>query len=263
MGPTRGYLHADGARLEYRWFGGGPSDRAIVLLHDGLGCITTWRDFPDRLARETGWPVFAYSRLGYGGSDPVDLPRPWIYMHHEGEVVLPQVLAGAGIEDAVLVGHSDGGSIAIVHAALEGRGEASHTPPRVRSLILIAAHVFNEPLSRRTIEAVGRRYRSSELRERLERHHGANVDGAFLGWHDAWLAPEFESWNLEEYLPSISLPSLVLQGLDDRFGTRAQVDAIIAGLGGPTACVMIDDCGHSPHRERPEVVIETIARFLA
>ncbi len=263
MSDTRGAVTADGARLEYRWFGGGPSPRALVLLHEGLGCVSTWRDFPDRLARETGWPVFAYSRVGYGGSDPVELPRPWTYMHHEGEVVLPQVLEAAGIDDAVLVGHSDGASISIVHAALEGRQAPSHTPPRVRALVLIAAHVFNEPLCRSTIEAVGVKYRQTDLRDRLERHHGENVDCAFWGWHDAWLSPGFETWNLEEYLPSISLPVIVLQGSDDDFGTLMQVDSIMAGLAGPAERVMIEDCGHAPHRDQPDVLIETIARFLA
>lgn len=255
MGDGSGFLTADGARLEYRWFGGGPSTTAIVLLHEGLGCISTWKDFPTRLASALGTPVFAYSRVGYGGSDPVDLPRPATYMHHEGTVVLPQVLDAAGIRDAVLVGHSDGGSIAIVRAGL---GD-----PRVRALVLIAAHVFNEPLSRTTIEAVGRRYRETDLRDRLERHHGANVDCAFWGWHDVWRSEEFRHWNLEEYLLPIMVPTLVVQGQDDNFGTLKQVDVIVGGVSGPVEKVMIPDSGHAPHRDQPDLLLETIARFLS
>ncbi|MDH3734156.1 MAG: alpha/beta hydrolase [Gemmatimonadota bacterium] len=264
MSDRSGFLEADGKRLEYRWFGGGPSPRAVVLLHHGLGCVGTWRDFPDRLAALTGRPVFAYSRVGYGASDPVDLPRPWTYMHHEGEVVLPQVLEAAGIEEAVLVGHSDGGSIAIVYAGLQGRGEGPPTTgARVTGLVLIAAHVFNEPVSRATIEDVGHRFRETDLRKKLAKHHGNNVECAFWGWHDVWISPDFESWNLEEFMPSITLPVMLLQGSDDNFGTLRQVDVIVRGIAGPVERVMIPDCGHSPHREQPEVLLETIGRFLA
>ena len=185
-------------------------------------------------------------------------------MHDEGRVVLPQVLAAAGIDEAVLVGHSDGGSIAIVYAGLQGRGEGPPADgPRAERLVLVAAHVFNEPLSRQTIEGVGRRFAETDLRERLARHHGDNVECAFRGWHDAWTSPEFRDWNLEEFLPPIMMPVMVLQGADDAFGTRDQVDAIVDGVSGRVECVMIPRCGHAPHREQPEVLLETIGRFLA
>jgi pimeloyl-ACP methyl ester carboxylesterase len=250
-----GFLTADGSRLEYQWYGAGPADSAVVLLHEGLGCLGAWKDFPERLATTLGRPVFAYSRVGYGGSDPVELPRPVTYMHHEGTVVLPQVLEAAGIKRAALVGHSDGGSIAIVRAGL---GD-----PRLEALVLIAAHVFNEPLSRETIEAVGRGFRETDLRERLERYHGENVDCAFWGWHDVWRSEAFQHWSIEEYLRSIAVPTLVVQGADDNFGTLKQVDVIVAGVSGPVERVMIDACGHSPHRDQPEILLETIARFLS
>jgi pimeloyl-ACP methyl ester carboxylesterase len=176
-------------------------------------------------------------------------------MHHEGTVVLPQVLEAAGIKRAALVGHSDGGSIAIVRAGL---GD-----PRLEALVLIAAHVFNEPLSRETIEDVGRRFRETDLRERLERYHGENVDCAFWGWHDVWRSEAFQHWSIEEYLRSIAVPTLVVQGADDNFGTLKQVDVIVAGVSGPVERVMIDACGHSPHRDQPEILLETIARFLS
>jgi pimeloyl-ACP methyl ester carboxylesterase len=176
-------------------------------------------------------------------------------MHHEGHIVLPQVLEAAGIDEAVLVGHSDGGSIAIIRTA--------SVDPRIRSLVLIAAHVFNEPLSRETIEAVGRRFRETDLREKLQRHHGDNVECAFWGWHDVWRSDEFRHWNLEEFLPPITIPTLVIQGADDNFGTLAQVDVIVAGVSGSVECVMIPRCGHAPHREQPDALIETIDRFLS
>ncbi|MDX1393347.1 MAG: alpha/beta hydrolase [Gemmatimonadota bacterium] len=254
MTEAAGYLIADGVRLETRWWGE-PAPEAVVLLHEGLGCVAMWRDFPERLADRLARPVFAYSRAGYGRSDPVALPRPVTYMHHEGDVVLPEVLDAAGIERATLIGHSDGGSIAIVQA---GSGD-----PRIDRLVLIAAHVFNEPVSRETIAEVGRRYEKTDLRARLAKRHGANVDVVFHGWHDVWLSEGFREWNLEPYLPSIRVPTLVIQGEDDDFGTRAQVEAIVGGVAGPVESVLIPDCGHAPHRDRPDVLLETIAGFLA
>jgi len=225
----------------------------VVLLHEGLGCVSTWRDFPDALATALDRPVFAYSRAGYGRSDPVELPRPSTYMHHEGKV-LPRVLDAAGIREALLIGHSDGGSIAIVAAGL---GD-----PRIVGLVLVAAHVFTEPPCLGTIRDAGRRFRESDLRGRLERHHGRNVDCAFLGWHDVWLSPEFLGWNLEGYLPGITVPTLVLQGEDDTFGTTKQVEAIVRGVGGPVEARLIPDCGHRAHRDQPVALLEAIVGFV-
>lgn len=198
--------------------------------------------------------MFAYSRAGYGRSDPVELPRPATYMHHEGRVVLPGVLDAAGIGEALLVGHSDGGSIAIVTAGL--------ADPRIVGLVLVAAHVFTEPPGLDAIRDAGRRFRESDLRERLERHHGKNVDCAFLGWHDVWLSAEFLAWNLEGYLSAITVPTLVVQGEDDAFGTARQVEAIVRGIRGPAAVRMIPDCGHAPHRDHPVALLEAIVDFV-
>lgn len=251
---------AGGVRLECRWWGeperAGPT---LVLLHEGLGCVSTWRDFPARLHRRTELPVFAYSRAGYGGSDPAGLPRGIDYMHVEGREVVGAVLDAAGIDDAVLVGHSDGASIAIVHAAEHTRGAA----PRVRALVLLAPHVFCEDVSVESIRAAGDAYRRGGLRERLARHHGDQVDAAFFGWHDAWLLPEFRHWSIEAFLAGITAPALLIQGGRDAYGTSAQLDAIERGVAGPVTRTWLEDCGHAPHRERPGETLDAIGTFLA
>ena len=251
-----GFLRADGRRLEYAWHGPPPEEApTLVFLHEGLGCVSLWRDFPARLAEATGCGALVYSRAGYGRSDPVPLPRPVRFMHHEGLRVLPEVLEAAGVRDAVLVGHSDGASIALVHA---GSGAA----PRVRALVLEAPHVFVEELSVRSIAAIGEAYRTTDLRGKLARHHGENVDCAFLGWNGVWLDPEFRAWNIEEYLPGVRVPVLVVQGEDDEYGTLAQVEAVERQVSGPVETVLLPGCGHSPHRDRPERVLEEMARFV-
>ncbi len=251
-----GFIEADGHRLEYRWAGERAAEPTLVLLHEGLGCVGMWRDFPERLAEGSGRGVFVYSRAGYGRSDPATLPRPVRYMHHEGLVVLPQVLEGAGIRRAVLVGHSDGGSIAIVHA---GSGRARG----VEGLILLAAHVFNEQICVDSIRAARTAYLEGALRERLERYHGARVDNAFWGWNDMWLHPDFWHWNIEEYLPGIRVPALVIQGREDPYGTAHQVDAIESAVSGPVQRLMLSGCGHSPHRDQPEATLAAISAFVA
>lgn len=250
-------LLAGGHRLEVAWHGPGPDAApTLVFLHEGLGCVAMWRDFPAALAAATGCGALVYSRLGYGGSDPVPLPRPLRYMHDEGLVELPRVLDAAGVTSAFLVGHSDGGSIALVHASTPGAS------PRVRGLLLEAPHVFCEDCSVRSIERARDEYERGDLRARLARHHGDNVDGAFWGWNRAWLDPGFRAWNIEEYLPAIAAPALVIQGEGDPYGTLAQVDAIEAGSGGQVERLILDRCGHSPHREQPERTLAQMADFI-
>ena len=253
-------ITAGGVRLECRWWG--EPDRTaptLVLLHEGLGCVAMWRDFPALLHRRTRLPVFAYSRAGYGGSDPAELPRSIDYMHVEGREVVGAVLDAAGIEDAVLVGHSDGASIAIVHAG----AHAGSSAPRVRALVLLAPHVFCEDVSVESIRAAGDAYRRGGLRERLARHHGDQVDAAFFGWHDAWLQPEYRSWSIEAFLSGVAVPVLLIQGDRDAYGTAAQLDAIERGVAGPATRIWLEDCGHAPHRERPEETLDAIVAFLA
>ncbi len=247
-------LRLGGKRLEAAWWGPPPSAApTLVLLHEGLGCVAMWRDFPARLADATRCGVLAYSRLGYGRSDPCALPRPLTYMHDEALEVLPSVLAVTRVRDAVVVGHSDGGSIALVHAG----GTES---PVLRGVVTFAAHVFCEELSVRSIAAARDAYEHGDLRARLVRYHGANVDGAFWGWNRAWLDPEFRHWNLEAYLPGIRVPVLAIQGRDDEYGTAAQVDAIVAGCAAEP--LFLDDCGHSPHRDREGATLEALTDFV-
>jgi pimeloyl-ACP methyl ester carboxylesterase len=244
-----------GARLEVARCGEPVGGRpTLVFLHEGLGSLSLWRDFPQSVADATGCPALAYSRQGYGRSDPVQLPRPLSFMHDEARVALPALLAAAGIEDAILIGHSDGASIAIIYA---GESEA-----RLRGLVLEAPHVFVEPVCVESIAKVRDSYRTSGLRERLARHHGANVDGAFYGWADSWLDPAFLEWNLEAFLPGIHVPILVIQGEDDEYGTLAQVERVCAQVSGPAERLVLPRCGHAPHRDQQDATLAAIAGFV-
>ncbi|TVR97481.1 MAG: alpha/beta hydrolase [Rhodospirillales bacterium] len=231
------FLEIAGTRLEAAWIGSGPADSQhgrpiLVFLHDGLGCVDLWRGFPERLCRKAGLGGFLYSRAGYGRSDPIPLPRPLDYETVEGVTVLPHVLEAAGIGDAILVGHSDGATMALLCCG--GTPAAG-----IRGIIAMAPHVFNEDRSVAGIIAARQAYREGDLRARLARVHGANVDCAFLGWSGAWLDPGFRHWNIEPVLADVRVPVLVIQGEDDEYGTLAQVDAIRAGAGGPVQTVVL------------------------
>lgn len=255
---TASRVEVDGVHLEYAWHGvGSPGTPCLVFLHEGLGCAAMWRDFPALVAGDTGARVLVYSRRGYGASDPVPLPRPLTYMHEEALEVLPALLAALAIDDAVLVGHSDGGSIALIHA---GGGPP---PSCVRGLVLLAPHVFCEDVSVTSIEAARRAFAEGGLRARLARYHGDNTDGAFKGWNDAWLDPGFRSWNLEAFLPRISVPVLAIQGANDPYGTLAQIDAIERGVRGPFRRLILDACGHDPSRDARDATRAAIREFVA
>lgn len=244
-----------GRRLECRWIGLPPANApTIVFLHEGLGCAGMWRDFPERLASATGCGALVYSRTGYGGSDPVRGPRPVRYMHDEALEVLSAVLVHFKLEKVVLFGHSDGASIALICA---GR-----TRSPIRALVLEAPHVFVERLSIEGIRRIAADYETTRLKERLARHHGQNTDSMFRTWTDVWLRPEFRQWNIEEYLPAIECPVLVVQGEDDAYGTLRQVDAVVNQVKGPAEALVLPRCGHSPHSERPDEVLEAAARFV-
>jgi pimeloyl-ACP methyl ester carboxylesterase len=249
------FLEIDGTRLECRWVGPGPEDApTLVFLHEGLGSVSTWRDFPDALAAETGCGALVYSRAGYGRSDPVALPRPVRFMHDEAEV-LAKVVSAAGLRDVILLGHSDGASIALIAA---GR----RAIPGLRALVLEAPHVFAEPCGLESIAKIANTYRTTSLRARLERHHGANVDVAFWGWNGVWLDPDFRAWNIEEFLPGIQVPSLVVQGEADEYGSWAHVESIQRRSGAPVETLSIPGCGHAPHAEHREAVLGAMARFI-
>ncbi len=256
LGPE-GFLDVDGARLEYRFVPARSAGRpTLVFLHEGLGCVALWRDFPDAVAAATGCAALVYSRAGYGRSSPVPLPRPLTYMHEEGLTVLPRLLDAAGLDDVVLVGHSDGGSIALVHAG------AADPAGRVRGVATLAPHVFCEALTVSSIARAREAYEAGDLREKLARHHGANVDVAFWGWNRAWLDPRFMEWSIEEYLPRVRVPVLVVQGREDPYGTAAQYERIASSCGAPARVVVLEACGHSPHRDQRETTLEAITRFV-
>jgi pimeloyl-ACP methyl ester carboxylesterase len=249
------FLEIDGTRLECRRVGRGPEDApTIVFLHEGLGSVSTWRDFPDALAAETGCGALVYSRAGYGRSDSVDLPRPVRFMHDEAEV-LAKVVERAGLRDVILLGHSDGASIALIAA---GR----RAIPGLRALVLEAPHVFAEPCGLESIARIADTYRTTNLRARLERHHGANTDVAFWGWNGVWLHPDFRAWNIEEFLPGIDVPALVVQGESDEYGSWAHVESIQRHSGGPVETLAIPNCGHAPHAEHRDAVLAAMAAFI-
>jgi len=252
-----GGIRVDGLRLEAAWFGP-PPGRAptLVLLHEGLGCVAMWKDFPRRLAEATGCGVFAYSRFGYAGSDPCPLPRPVSYMHQEALAVLPQVLDAAAVQEAVLVGHSDGGSIALLYC-----GAIADT--RVRGAVTLGAHVFVEEVSVASIAEARERYQAGELASTLAKYHGEATERVFRGWNDVWLNPAFRTWNIEPYLPRIRVPLLVIQGTEDPYGSAAQVQAIARQAGGPVETLMLPACRHWPHLERETQTLAAVARFSA
>jgi pimeloyl-ACP methyl ester carboxylesterase len=256
MQPRPEYIIVNGKRLEIRWHGPPPNQApTLVFLHEGLGCVAMWRDFPARLAAATGCGAMIYSRLGYGRSDPCDLPRPVRFMHAEGLIVLPQVLDIAKIERCILIGHSDGGSIGIIYA-----GGTSATP--LLGLVTEAAHVFCEEISVHAIEKAREAFLNTDLRSRLAKYHGTNVDCAFWGWNGAWLHPEFIRWNIEAYLPGIRVPTLALQGANDHYGTPAQLASIAHKAGAGAEVVLLSDCAHSPHYEQPEATLQKMKTFV-
>lgn len=252
-----GFLDVAGSRLEYRWIAPTVQGRpTLVFLHEGLGCVALWKDFPAAVVAATGCGALIYSRVGYGKSDPVSVPRPLTYMHAEGLEVLPALLETLDLRNVVLVGHSDGGSISIIHAG-SGRAE------RVKGVALLAPHVFNEEMCVASIRQAADAYRNTDLRAKLARLHGDNVDCAFWGWNEAWLDPDFMKWNIEEYLPGIRVPVLVIQGADDEYGSHRQWEAIRDQSGGPVTVTVLDACGHSPHRDQREATLKALTEFIA
>jgi pimeloyl-ACP methyl ester carboxylesterase len=245
----------DHRTLETRWWGP-PPDAAptLVLLHEGLGCVPLWRDFPDALADATGCGVFAYSRFGYGASDPVKLPRPMRYMHDEATGVLPRVLDAAGVRKAVLLGHSDGGSIAAIFA-----GEKHD--PRVVGVVMIAAHFFVEELNLAAIRAITDTYEHGDLRERLARYH-RDVDVAFHAWSGAWLDAKFGEFDITGEVARIEVPVLALQGTDDPYGSEEQLRTLERAATCPVQTELIAGARHAPHLEARPATMAAIVSFV-
>ncbi len=247
------FTTAAGHRIEYEHVEvAGRRRPTLVFLHEGLGSVAMWRDFPGRLAHATNCDALVYSRHGYGQSEPLVAPRAVRYMHDEALVALPEFLDGLRVERPILVGHSDGASIALIHAGGSSRA--------VTGLVLMAPHVLVEDISIASIAAAKIAYETTDLRTRLARYH-ADVDSAFRGWNDIWLDPDFRAWNIEEYLPRVTCPVLAIQGADDEYGTMDQLARIERGIA-DAELVELSDCRHSPHRDQPEAVIEVVRRFV-
>jgi pimeloyl-ACP methyl ester carboxylesterase len=241
-----------GRRIDAVELPGDPGRRPLVLLHEGLGSAGLWRDFPGRLNAATGRRVLAFSRFGHGRSDPPAEPRTPAFFHDEALDVLPELLPQLDAEAPILVGHSDGASIALIHAAYH----------RVTGLALIAPHVFVEDVTIAEIEQTRERYADGALRERMARHHD-DPDAAFHGWCDVWLDPAFREWRIDSDAAGVTAPMLLVQGEDDPYGTLEQIDRIQAGVRGPVERLVVPGAGHSPQLERPEAVLAAIGAFVA
>lgn len=250
------FIRAGGHRLEYRKIVPEVSRRdapTLVILHEGLGSVALWKDFPNRVANASGCPALVYSRYGYGRSEKLSAPRPVNYMHREALEVLPELLAALNIVNPVLVGHSDGASIALIHAGVGRR--------LVRGLVLMAPHVFVEDITIQSIEAAKVAFDNTDLLSKLGRYHD-DAQSAFRGWNDIWLDPAFRHWNIEEYLSGIDCPLLAIQGENDNYGSHAQIDLIRNQVPGRVQTLMLPECGHSPHVDQSDATLRAIKQFV-
>ncbi|MEQ1881364.1 MAG: alpha/beta hydrolase [Burkholderiales bacterium] len=251
------FIRAGGHRLEYRRIVpevirfGAPT---LVFLHEGLGSVALWKDFPDRVVQASGCPALVYSRYGYGRSEKISAPRTVEYMHREALDVLPELLAALSIVDPVLIGHSDGASIAVIHAGARKRP--------VRGLVLMAPHVFVEDITIQSIEAAKVAFNSTGLPAKLGRYHD-DAQSAFRGWNDIWLNPAFRQWNIEGYPSGINCPLLAIQGENDKYGSHAQIDSIRNRAAGSIQTLMLPECGHSPHVDQADATLGAIKEFVA
>ena len=249
-----GTLLIRGSKLEVASWGPEPEKApTLILLHEGLGCVSLWRDFPEKLAQATGFGVFAYSRAGYGASDPVPLPRPLDYMTREAVDVLPGLLDAIHLKSGVLIGHSDGASIAAVYAGV-------FSDHRVRGITLMAPHFFTEAIGLDQIATAKKDYETTDLRAKLARYH-ENVDVAFRGWNDAWLDPGFRAWNIAASIDAWDIPALVIQGEQDQYGTLAQVEEVQRRTRTKVDTLILPECRHAPHFDQPHLTLNKIADF--
>jgi pimeloyl-ACP methyl ester carboxylesterase len=240
-------------RVECAIVGSDQAAPTIVFLHEGLGSVVMWKDFPARIASATGCNALLYSRFGHGNSDRLRSPHRVDFMHEEALTVLPELLDRTGVERPILLGHSTGASIALIHAGGAKR--------EVAGVIAMAPHVMVEDQTLSSIAEAKGAYRTTKLRGRLAKHH-PDPDPVFESWTSIWLDPEFRSWNIEAFVARISCPVLAIQGVDDEYGTMAQIDRI-AAIARDTELLKLAECGHSPHRDQPEAVQAAIVRFVA
>ena len=247
------HLTVDGLRVEYRDLPAAVAGRPVlVLLHEGLGSASMWGRFPERLAAATGCRVIVGSRAGYGHSEPYPEPRTARYQHREGEEALPAFLAALGVVRPVVIGHSDGGTMALLYAAAH--------PDAPLGIALMAPHEFIEEETLAGIRAAGEAWRTTEWPTRLARHH-ADAARVFREWHDVWLSPEYRHWNIEDRLPLITCPVLAIQGVDDEYASLRQIEVIADRVPG-TRLLALPSCGHAPHRDQEAAVLAALAEFI-
>jgi len=243
-------------RIEHAWVGDPAASPLVVFLHEGLGSLSMWRDFPEQMCKAAGCRGLVYSRPGYGRSTPRAAEEAWglDFMHRQALEVLPALLAALGVEQPVwLFGHSDGGSIALLHAA--------HRPQQTAGAVVLAPHIVVEDLSVSSIEKARQAYQSTDLRDRLARHHD-DPDSAFWGWNRIWLHPPFRHWSIEDEIATIACPLLAVQGTDDEYGTLEQIRGIARRVP-QTRLFEMAACGHSPQRDQPDALRAAAADFIA
>jgi len=253
------YVCASACRLRVKSIAGRTDSVAtdrptLVFLHEGLGCIELWRDFPETLCQVTGCSGLVYDRKGYGGSEKLEEPWPLDYLQKESLIYLPELLKECHIDRAVLIGHSDGGTIALITAAIHGNV--------VCAVITEAAHIFVEEVTIAGIRKAVEAFETTPLKKKLARYHKENTETIFYRWANRWLSPEFLTWNIEKYLPKIICPILVLQGEDDEYGTPAQVQSIACHVSGSAHSKLIPDCGHTPHFQAKNAVLSEMTQFI-
>ena len=250
----QGFLDIGSQRLEYRMIGPRPEAApTLVLLHEGLGCVGMWNEFPDKLQAATGAGVFVYSRMGYGRSSPAKLPRRLDFMHEEARQTLPLILDAIGFQRGLLVGHSDGASIAAIYGG-------SFQDHRVNGLVLMAPHFIVEDVTSASIQEFRKTYDTTELRQRLARYHD-DVDATAHGWSDVWLKGDFRSWDLTEDLAHIRVPVLIIQGENDQYGTARQIEIAQEECYCPVEALMLPDTRHVPFREAPKATLDAVVEF--
>ena len=250
-----GFMEIGGKSLEYGCFGPHPDQAStLILLHEGLGCLALWQNFPQKLAESTGCGILVYSRAGYGQSDNADLPRPLDYMSREATETLPHIIAAAGIKNAVLIGHSDGASIAAIYAG-------TMADKCISGIVLMAPHFFTEPMGLKSIAMAKAVFEIEDLKEKLGKYH-RDPENCFRGWNDSWLHPDFEAWNITHVLDDMPVPILAIQGRNDQYGTLAQIDVITDRSPSNVDQLILDDCRHAPFMDKLDEVSGAITNFL-
>jgi len=253
MIETNDYIYINGFKIEIKVISHTSNLKPIIFLHEGLGSIALWKDFPLRVAKATGRDIILYSRIGMGKSSPIQENRKLSYMHDEAKIYLPQIIKYFNLPEVILFGHSDGASIALIYA---GSGF------KVKSLILEAPHVFVENISIKGIKIAEKAWNNNNLKDKLSKYH-EDVEGAFNGWCNVWLSKDFKNWNIEDYLKSITVPIQLIQGLNDEYGSLKQLDSIEKNVSGKTYRLEIEGCGHSPHSQYPIEITNKIKYFLS